>query len=162
MKRILLLSFIFLSLGLSAQVLDNINVKSLKNKPVKFKELLQKDAPTLVSFWATWCAPCVKELTAINKVYDKWQKETNVKIIAISVDNARFSSKVRSFVRSKHWKFDVYTDQNQDLKRSLNVSNIPHIILFDKDMNIVWEHTSYVQGSEEEIYNKIKELGNEE
>lgn len=158
MRKTLLILLLFTSLASFSQKANNVYLKNLLNKKVSMETIMKHEGPMIVSFWATWCAPCIKELTAINKVYTEWQKTTNVKIIAVSIDDARFFPKVKSFVRSKHWKFDVYTDKNQDLKRAFNVSNIPHIILFDKDKNIVWEHTSYVQGSEKHLYEKIKAL----
>ena len=112
----------------------------------------------IINFWATWCKPCKRELNAIDEVYDKWQKETGVKLYAISIDDARSKNRVRPFVNGSGWDYKVYLDPNQNFMRALNVSNPPHTFLVDGDGKIVWEHTGYAPGDEEKLYEKLKEL----
>lgn len=115
-------------------------------------------APMIISFWATWCKPCLKELAAIEEVYEDWVDETGVKLIAISVDDSRSAPRVRSFVLGSGWEYDVYLDKNGDFKRAMNVVNIPHTFLLDGEGNIVYQHTSYAPGDEDDLYEKILEL----
>ncbi len=115
-------------------------------------------APIIISFWATWCKPCLKELAAIEEVYEDWVDETGVKLIAISVDDSRSAPRVRSFVLGSGWEYDVYLDKNGDFKRAMNVVNIPHTFLLDGEGNIVYQHTSYAPGDEDDLYEKILEL----
>jgi len=111
-----------------------------------------------VDFWATWCVPCIRELTNLDKVYPKWQEETGVKIITISLDDARTSKKVAPFVKGRNWKFESYLDENSELKRAMNVNNPPHTFLVNAKGEIVWEHSGYAEGGEEEIFNQVKAL----
>ena len=99
--------------------------------------------------------------TNINKVYEKWQTETGVKVFAISIDDSRTSKKVPQFVKGRGWKFDIYLDENSDLKRAMNAGYPPQTFLFDGSGKLVWQHSGYAEGNEEELYNKIKELGTE-
>lgn len=115
-------------------------------------------APMIISFWATWCKPCLKELAAIEEVYEDWVDETGVKLIAISVDDSRSAPRVRSFVLGSGWEYEVYLDKNGDFKRAMNVVNIPHTFLLDGEGNIVYQHTSYAPGDEDDLYEKILEL----
>lgn len=115
-------------------------------------------APMIISFWATWCKPCLKELAAIEEVYEDWVDETGVKLVAISVDDSRSAPRVRSFVLGSGWEYDVYLDKNGDFKRAMNVVNIPHTFLLDGEGNIVYQHTSYAPGDEDDLYEKILEL----
>ncbi|MFP4528028.1 MAG: TlpA family protein disulfide reductase [Candidatus Kapaibacterium sp.] len=145
----------------SAQQTSNIpseNVKDLFGKTLDTKTFENDGKPFVINFWATWCKPCILELNNISDVYAKWQHETGVKVIAISIDDSRNSKKVAPFVRGRGWEFEVYLDDNQDFKRAMNVNNPPHTFLFDGDGNLVMEHNSYAPGDEIELYNKIKEI----
>ena len=57
-----------------------------------------------------------------------------------------------------HDKFNILIDENSDLKRRLNVKNVPHTFIVDKTKKIVYEHTSYVPGDEELYLEVIEEL----
>ncbi len=112
-------------------------LKTLDRKQVNSEEILNKEGYTVISFWATWCKPCIRELNAISDLYEEWTDEVNVKVVAVSIDDARSSSKVSIFVNAKDWPFDVYLDENSDLKRALNINNIPHSIVVDQKGNVV-------------------------
>jgi hypothetical protein len=59
-------------------------------------------------------------------VYDDWQAKTGVKLIAISIDDSRSMARVAPYVSGQSWDYDVYLDPNGDLKRAMNVQNVPH------------------------------------
>ncbi|MDG1849725.1 MAG: TlpA disulfide reductase family protein [Flavobacteriales bacterium] len=142
----------------TTKLLPSINIKSLEGKTLNTNEFENKGKPIVITFWATWCKPCTKELNAISDVYEDWQKETNVKVIAISIDDARNSAKVAPYANGKDWPFEIYIDANSDLKRALNVNSIPHTFLLNAKKEIVWQHTSYLDGDEDELYEEILKL----
>jgi peroxiredoxin len=109
------------------------------------------------SFWATWCVPCLNELDAINDNYAKWSKELNMEVVAISIDDARTSKRVKPLLNGKKWPYTILMDSNQDLKRALSVANVPYTIVV-KNKKIVYIHNGYSQGAEKELYNKLKQL----
>lgn len=135
-----------------------VNLKTLDGKVFNTEKISNNGKPIVISFWATWCSPCKKELNAIAEVYEDWQEETGVKLIAISIDDARNMHKVKPYVDGKGWEYDVYLDVNQDFKRAMNVNSVPHTFLVDGNGKIVYEHNSYSPGDEEELFEKIKEL----
>ena len=141
-----------------ATIFPSVNVKSIEGKMVNTDTFENDGNPIVVSFWATWCKPCAKELDAISEVYDDWQDETGVKLIAVSIDDSRNKHKVKPYVDSKGWEYEVYIDANQDLKRAMNVNNVPYIFLVDGNGKIVYEHNNYVPGDEDNLYKKIKML----
>ncbi|MBL0101425.1 MAG: TlpA family protein disulfide reductase [Saprospiraceae bacterium] len=49
-----------------------INVKTLDGKTVNTQDFTGSGKITVVSFWATWCTPCKRELDAVNEVYSEW------------------------------------------------------------------------------------------
>lgn len=154
----LTLGLIF-SLSLSAQdKVPNIQLKDLSGNMIDAASISNEGKPIVVSFWATWCKPCIRELNAINDQYIDWQDETGVKLVAVSVDDSRNSSRVKPFTKSQGWEYEVYLDENQELKRALNVNNIPHTFLLDGEGNIVWQHNGYIPGDEDHLYELIEKL----
>jgi thiol-disulfide isomerase/thioredoxin len=154
MKRIssalLLCAFLFTAMAFRfddgpKQKLPSVQVKTLDGKMVSTSDFKNDGKPIIIDFWATWCAPCKKELNEIADVYADWQKETGVKLIAISIDDQRNSPKVKPYVDSKDWDYEVYLDENQDFKRALNVNNVPQTFVLNGAGEIVWQ----VQGSDE-------------
>jgi thiol-disulfide isomerase/thioredoxin len=166
MKRFILTIAATLFFGLSfaqnAKLPENITIKTLDGKTVETSIINNDGKPIIVSFWATWCKPCNRELNAIKEVYEEWQEETGVKLVAISIDDARSASKVKPHVDGNGWEYEVYLDQNQDFKRAMNVVNVPHTFLINGKGEIVWQHTSYVDGSEEELFELVKKIANGE
>ena len=138
--------------------LPNVKVKTLEGDAFNISELNNDGSPIVISFWATWCKPCKKELNNISEVYEDWQEETGVKLVAISTDDTRSMSKVAPYINSSDWEYEIYLDPNGDLKRAMSVSTIPHTFLLNGKKEIVWQHRGYVEGDEEELYTKIVEL----
>jgi len=165
MKKILILALIFMSVNVAfAQeeeqvVLNNlpaVYIKTLDGETFNTSTISNDGKPILISFWALWCKPCKNEMDAYNEVYEDWQEETGVKIYAVSIDDARSSSKVQPFVNGKAWEMEVLLDPNGDFKRAMNVNMIPHTFLLDGNGNIVYQHTSYYEGLEDEIYELVQ------
>lgn len=134
----------------------SVSIKTLTNQTIDIQDALNKEGYTIISFWATWCKPCISELSAINDEYTDWQEETGVKVIAISIDDARSKIRIPTIVNGKNWQFEVFSDENSDLKRALNVQNVPHTFIVDAKGEIVWQHTSYNPGNEVEYIEFIK------
>lgn len=164
MKKISILSIVLVFiLTVSSQsqtnkTLPKIKVKDLKGNIIDFSTIRNGDNPMIVDFWATWCQPCIKELNNIHKVYEDWQKETGVKLIAVSIDDARTTKKVAPFIAGRGWKYEFYLDENSELKRAMGVINPPHTFVVNSRGEIVWEHSGYADGGEEEIIKQVREL----
>ncbi len=140
-------------------LLPSANVKDLQGKTVNTSTISNDGKPILISFWATWCKPCLQELKTIHTLYDDWRKQTGVKVVAISIDDARNAAKIKPFVNGLGWDFEVYLDQNGDFKRAMNVNNVPHTFLVDGNTGkIVWQHNSYAPGDENHLFEEIKKL----
>ena len=135
----------------SAQKISpDMTVKDLSGNTVKMKDVL-KDDVVIVSFWATWCKPCQNELDALAEIKDTWADK--LRIVAISIDNARSASRVLSTVKAKMWPYEVYTDESSVLAKSLNISSIPFVIIVVGG-ETVYSHTGYTPGSERLLVEK--------
>lgn len=140
------------------QKLPAIDVKTLDGKTFNTSKISNNGKPIIISFWALWCKPCIKELTAISEVYQDWQKETGLKIIAVSIDDARSSSRVQPTVEAKNWDYEVLLDQNGDFKRAMNVNLIPQTFLLNGNGEIVWQHTSFAEGAEMDLIKLVRKV----
>jgi len=160
MKSLNLLTFfLFLSLlSFAQEKLPNVVLKDINGKSVNLSEITNDGKPFVINFWATWCAPCKRELNTISDLYEDWQKDTGVKIYAISIDDQRTVDKVKPYVSAQGWEYEVLLDTNGDLKRALGVNNVPFTFLVDGKGNIVWKHNNYNPGDEEELYEQIEKL----
>lgn len=146
------------SLVAQDRTLPNIKVKTLSGKSINIQSVENDGNPIVISFWATWCKPCKKELNTIAEIYEEWQDETGVKLVAVSIDDARSMSKVAPYINSADWDYEVYLDPNRELARALNVSTVPHTFLLNGKGKIVWEHKGYIDGDEEELYEQIEKI----
>jgi cytochrome c biogenesis protein CcmG, thiol:disulfide interchange protein DsbE len=138
--------------------IPNVNIQDIKGNQLSAKNILKPNRPTIISFWATWCKPCLQELYSINQNLEDWKKEIDFDFIAISTDDSRSKNKVLSLKNAKKWQFEVFIDENGDLQRAMNVLNIPHTIILDKNHKIIYQHTAYAAGDEEEYFEVLKKL----
>jgi len=151
-------SLSFISIAQTGGTIPAVSVKTIDGKNFNTADIKNDGKPIFISFWATWCSPCKKELNAIAEKYDEWKDETGVKVIAISIDDTRNMNKVAPYVNGRSWEFEVYLDPNQDLKRAMNVNNVPHSFLVNGKGEIVWQHNSYADGDEIKTFELIKKL----
>jgi len=156
---LLILALIGSSTFLHAQAhLPSVDLQNLEGATVNTSEWENDGSPMVVNFWATWCKPCVTELAAIHEEYIDWIDETNVKLIAVSIDDTRNSMRVAPFVNGRGWEYDIYLDPNSDFKRAMNVGNPPHTFLLNGKGVICWQHSGYAPGDEVELYENILRL----
>ena len=144
---------------LAQNELPNIDLSTLDGNTFNSQALAKENKVTVISLWATWCVPCLKELDAISDIYADWQEETNVELFAISVDDSRTVKRVKPLINGKGWDYTILLDTNNDFKRALGAATVP-LTLLVKDNQIVYRHSGYSPGSEYELYEKIKEFSN--
>lgn len=158
MKRTRFLVILLVSgfIAFSQNSLPDIKIRTLTGEELSFAVFGEKsDTALIVSLWATWCVPCIQELESISEQYEDWQKETPFKLIAISIDDNRTTQRVRPFVTGRGWPFEIYLDVNSDLKRALNINDVPHSLII-KNGKIVYQQNGYVAGSEDVLFEKLK------
>ena len=158
-KMLLALVACLATFGAFAQkTLPSANLKTLEGQTINVQELSKSGKITVISFWATWCSPCKKELDAISDYYEEWQKKYGVELVAISVDDARSAAKVPAMVKEKGWTYRVLLDPSKELQTAANIQAVPHTFVLDKSGNVVFEHNGYTPGDELELEELFKEL----
>lgn len=141
-----------LACGLMAQAqMPVVTLNDIEGNAVRTDTLAAPGRPVIVSFFATWCKPCQRELSAIAEVYDEWQEETGVEVIAVSIDEAQSVNRVKPLVDSKNWPYRVLLDPNGELKRALGIQLIPYVIVLDESGKIIYKHNGYTDGAENEL-----------
>ena len=142
----------------SANLLPEMDLKDMDGSMVSISSLYEEGNPTLICFWATWCSPCKRELNNYAELYDDWQEETGVEIVAISIDDSRSLRRVAPYVNSVMWDYTVLMDPNKDFARAMQVVNVPHTFLVNGEGEVVWQHNNYSDGDEEEVYEQLLKL----
>ena len=138
--------------------LPHVIIKDISGQSVSTDTLSNGGKPFVIDFFATWCKPCNRELDAISEVYEDWQQETGVKIIAVSIDQAHNINKVKPLVDNHGWDYEVLLDPNSDFRRALGIQMIPYVIICDGQGKIVYRHQGYTDGDEMELIEKVREL----
>jgi thiol-disulfide isomerase/thioredoxin len=156
----LLLAMPFMALAqdkeTKARSLPAVDIKTLSGETFNTSQFSNGGKVMVIDFWATWCKPCIEELNTIHESYSEWKKETGVKVIAISVDDARTMARVSPFVNGKGWEYESYIDANGDFKRAMNVNMPPQTFVLNGKGEIVWQHVGYEPGNEDELYEVVK------
>lgn len=157
-NRLVYIFLIWASVSYVQAQIPNVTLRTIMGEPVRTDTLSNNGKPFIIDFFATWCKPCNRELDAIHEVYADWQKETGVKLVAVSIDQAQNINKVKPLVDNHGWNYDVLLDPNGDLRRAFGIQMIPYVLIVDGKGNIVYRLNGYTDGSETELIEKVREL----
>ena len=139
-----------------AQSVPDVKIKNMEGATVSTNTISNDGKPMIISFWATWCKPCIKELETINEVYAEWREQTGVKLVIVSIDDTRTTSSVAPFLNAKGWEYESYLDVNSDFRRAMNVNMVPHTFLLNGKREVINQHTSFAPGDEDRLFEKVK------
>ena len=157
-KFFALLCLVFAVSFASAQQLPDVKVETAQGKVVSIRSIAQ-GKPMIIAYWSIACKPCIQELNAINDALADWRSEgVDFVVVAVSVDDARLKASAKAIASSRGWEFVCVYDENQELKRAMNVSLTPQSFVVDGDGNIIFSHSGYTPGSEQLLFDKIVAL----
>ncbi len=158
MKNFIFTALLLLTVGSLAAQMPNVSLKDLYGKTVNTGELLEEGKPMIISFWATWCSPCKRELNNYAEYYEDWQDEYGVELIAVSIDDQRTANRVAPYINSVEWPYSVLLDPNRSFARAMQVNNVPHTFIFDGSGKLIWQNNNYSDGDEEEVEEILRNL----
>lgn len=158
MKKLFLIASLMIGFTLLAQnELPKVELSTLEGEITNLQDVAKDGQLTIVSLWATWCVPCLNELDAISEVYDDWQEDTNVNLVAISIDDSRTVKRVKPLINGKGWDYTILLDTNNDVRRALGAATVP-LTLLVRDGKILFRHSGYSPGVENVLYENIQKF----
>ena len=110
---------------------------------------LKGNGPIFISFWAMWCKPCIKELKAIDKLYQIYS-DSGFVVLGISQDGARLVRQLPRFVRKQKFTFPILWDDGA-LKKKVGVTDLPTSFLLNSKGEIILRKRGYKRGEEKEF-----------
>lgn len=140
-----------------AQVLPDVYVENSDGKQVSIRSVAE-GKPAIIAYWSIACKPCIQELNAIADNLEDWSQELDFRVIAVSVDDVRMNARAKAMAMASGWDFVCVYDENQDLKRAMNVSLTPHSFIIDSEGKIVYSHSGYTVGSEHDLFDRLIDL----
>ena len=156
-RTLLVVAIALIATAAKAQ-LPSVLLKNTEGRTIDTAKLDNEGKPFVISFFATWCKPCNRELKAVSEQYADWQDETGMKVVAISIDQAQNINKVKPMVDAEGWEYEVLLDPNSDFRRALGIQMIPHVLIIDGEGKIVESRSGYTEGAENHIIEKIREI----
>lgn len=157
LRQIYLAIALVLSLSYASAQLPSVQLRDIEGKRIATDSLSDGKHPLIITFFATWCKPCLRELSAIDEVYPDWQSETGVRLVAVSIDEGANSKKVKPLVRAKGWSYEVLLDPNGEFKRAMSVQGIPSVIVLSAEGKVIYRHTGYTEGGEQKIIEALRQ-----
>jgi len=152
-----LILLIMFTLCLSAQDLTTAPDFTLKNfdlKKITLSEELKK-TPVLVSFWASWCEPCKKEMPVLSDLAIKYKDK--FKIILIAADKGNAMATARKYIKEKKYKFEAVFDNDSEIYPLYSDKNtLPASFIVGSDSKILWQKIG--AGTKAEFEEQIKKV----
>lgn len=133
----------------------NFVLKNLDGKDVSL-EALRAKGPVILDFWATWCKPCLRELPHVEDLRKEYG-EQGLQVVAISIDDTRSLPKVKSYVKTHRYGFEVLLDTNKRTLRLLQGSNVPYLIVVAPTGENLYTHSGYRDGDEKDLGKVVEE-----
>ena len=154
--------FLFFNFLFSSDIVEgnekipNVKLKNLDKKRFELLEVC-KDSYVLFNFWNMACEPCKKEMKFLNEFHEKYS-DFGFKVVSINMDTPRNMSKVKKYVKSSKYSFEVFQDPRMEVFKKMGGSIMPFVVIADNKNVIINKHIGYNLGDEKALEEEIKTL----
>jgi peroxiredoxin len=153
----LLMSFLLAeNISKGEELIPDVILKDINKKKVKLLDTC-KDNYVLFNFWNMACEPCKKEMKFLNEFHKKYNK-FNFKVVSINMDSPRSMSKVKKYVKSSKYEFEVLQDPRMSFFKKMGGSIMPFVVITDNEGRVVNKHIGYNLGDEKSLEKEIQTL----
>jgi len=116
-----------------------------------------KGGPVLVNLWASWCAPCIKELPTLQELEGAQAEAGKMGVIAVSQDMGPQGS-VEAFLAERDiGRFAAFHDAEMKLTDALGVQVMPTTILYDAQGKEIWRYVGDLDWTGDEAKKLLSE-----
>ena len=136
--------------------LPDSKLKDVNKKKVSLIDVC-KESYVVINFWTMSCEPCKKEMKFLNEYHIKYQ-DSSFKVVSINMDTPRGMSKVKKYVKSSKYAFEVLLDPRMEVFKKVGGNIMPFVIIVDNKGNIINKHIGYNKGDEKALEEEIREL----
>lgn len=113
----------------------------------------ETDKVIFLNFWATWCAPCIKEMPDIQKLYDNYGEKVSFLLVT-----EEETSRVQAFMQKKKFNLPVYFTKKIDIPDELRFKLIPTTYIIGRSGKIAKAETGAVDWNSDEIRSLLDDL----
>ena len=138
----------------SPKKIENIFLKDIDGKKIKLQKV--SDDILIMNFWATWCAPCVKEMPDLLELEEKLGKK--FKVVFISLDSDPSVSIPKFIKRNKLKTFSSFVDSDFSLSNKLSVKIMPTTLIINNKSEEIARLSGYADWLSENIISQLKNL----
>lgn len=142
---------------ISKKLID-IQVTGIDGATFALSDIVKSDKNYVISIMASWCGPCRVELNAFQKVKEKWEKELNTEILAISIEKPSDTHKLFALVNKQQWTIQVVHDKMAYTSRELEVFDIPQTFLVNPQGEITYTTEGFEPNLVNNYEREIKKL----
>ena len=112
----------------------------------------------VLSFWATWCAPCADEMKQLQAMHGKYAKD-GLTVIGVNVESAGTLDKVKTTIAERGVTYPILLDHDTAVFKQFNAKrNLPFFMIVGKDGQIASKHAGFKAGDEVALEAEIKAL----
>ena len=133
---------------------EGIILKTIKDEKIEI-EIIQdfliseqlKDKIVLINFWAPWCAPCKKEISALVNIMKKYKKDFIV--VGVLFDEKTSNDKIKDFVKRNNINFPITISRKENMKLAKKINNIqmiPESFLYSKEGFLIKKYIGEIEG----------------
>lgn len=162
MKHIIPIIIALLAITYSSTALEvtrtfpDFKLDTPEGETVELGEVLE-NGPVIVTFWATWCKACIKELRKLSGM-EELLESRDITLLAINEDGPRTRGKIRPFIKKEGWTFTTGIDKGGKIKIAAGIADIPELFILGESGEILYHHIGFKPGDEAEYRKKIESL----